>query len=156
MSATLRPYRLRQALALAFVTLILMVSAMVPRGYMLEPSAEHGFAVTLCPDTHPLAQALSQQAASPEQTHAGHGGHHGNHEGDHHSAGPDEGSDTGTQSSSDCAFAGLTGAGLPGGDAGWDDIDRSTEAVAFLWYRTASVVLNHRWRPPLRGPPQQA
>lgn len=49
---------------LVFVLFALGMGALVTPGMMIAPSADNLFSLTLCPDTHPLARALSELTAT--------------------------------------------------------------------------------------------
>jgi hypothetical protein len=49
---------------LSFALAALAMQALLPAGLMVSPSAAHGAAITLCPQTHPLARAAAEKAAA--------------------------------------------------------------------------------------------
>ena len=151
---------------LAFVVAALAVQATVPAGLMIVPATEHGAQFILCPQSHPLARALSAQSDDQADTemaafHAvmGHGdmGHAVmDHAAMGHSGAPDDPDPAPSAApvSQSCAFAG-------GGALAALLADR-TEALSARLVAPdlpPAVVVNLRLahpphlRPPLRGPP---
>lgn len=135
---------LKNPMAIAAMALVLAISAALPRGYMIAPSASHGFEITACPDAHPLARMVAQ--IEGEQRRAAHAamGHH-----DEPSGGPSSSS----QSGGDCAFAGFSAPVLANDVRGWEGPVAIVAAPRLIAYRERVEARLPRLRPPLRGPP---
>jgi hypothetical protein len=152
----------RRAL-LAFVLAALGMQALVPAGLMLAPAAEHGAAIILCPQTHPLARALGAKAdasdssdASMAALHAAMGHGSMDHAAMGHAPAPEDDSAPATSSGSygqTCAYAGAALAGL---------LPDRTEPPVPLAAQTDSapaplqplgLATPAHLRPPLRAPP---
>lgn len=137
----------RLLLALALVAL--GMNAFIPAGYMVAPSSSHVFAVTLCPETNPLARAVMaaeghSQTGDAGSRHAAMG---------HHAPTSEDDAPTAGRADVDCAFSALAFAGnvpeQPGSDA--IALDRARILSAPLKILTVSP--GRHLRPPLRGPP---
>ena len=145
--------RFRGKILLAMVVAALGMNALMPAGYMIAPSAAHGFAVTLCPKSNPLAQyaaaptdsdaeidhaAMGHDVADAAQDDMGEGGHHGS---------------SASSPKADCAFSAIAAAAtLPEKPA--------LEAIAIVRTRALlakpqvpDVARRPYLQPPLRGPP---
>ncbi|QIQ87221.1 hypothetical protein [Erythrobacter sp.] len=144
MPGTSRQAPMNQLVTFAVMALVLLAGALVPRGYMVAPSAAHGFEITACPDAHPLARMVAQ--IEDEERRAAHAamGHH-----DEPSGGPSSSS----QSGGDCAFAGFSAPGLANDVRGWEGPVAIVAAPRLIAYRERVEARLPRLRPPLRGPP---
>jgi len=157
----LRPFTQahRRAL-LAFVLAALGMQALVPAGLMLAPSAGHGAAIILCPQTHPLARALGGGAEASDADMAALHAAMGHGSMDHAAMGHAPASEDDSSPSSaagnsgqTCAFAGAALAGLLP--------DRAEPPVLLAAQRNTTPPQLHplglatpaHLRPPLRAPP---
>lgn len=129
----------------------LWLNALAPAGYMIAPSATGWPAVTVCPETHPLARLVSHashemaasKAASVDHAAMGHGPH-----------GPDEKGSSLSNQTQDCAFAGAQ-------EQATGSIDPAVLAAALAFVLLLGLVPSspitgspRRYlRPPLRAPP---
>lgn len=140
-----KPAFLKPHLTFVVIALALIASALIPRGYMVAPSQAHGFQITACPETNPLAQiAAHRHATKQRQLHAAMG----------HDMDPAEGPASSTsQSGGDCAFAGLGAQGIAPAVYAWDGPAGALEAPLVAAYQTRAAKRLSRLRPPLRGPP---
>lgn len=143
------PSMLKGRLLLTLALMALGMNAFIPAGYMIAPSSSHGFAVTLCPQTNPLARAIMdsqghEQAGDTGVDHAAMG---------HHSPAPDDDTPTAGRANIDCAFSALASAG---------DVPEHPEIAPFplqpllqpaALLPALAIVPDRNLRPPLRGPP---
>lgn len=135
---------------LVLILAALGMSALVPAGMMIAPSNDHFVAITLCPETHPLARAVQAQAAEVETDdqaashHAAMG---------HGSGGESEPSPTSLQASGDCAFSLLAFAALAPDDA--VSLTAGAQRPQLLANRLDALALpvSGHLRPPSRAPP---
>lgn len=138
--------RARGRLFLTLICAVLAMKALIPAGYMIAPSANHLFEVTLCPSTNPLARIVSEAAdqhAAMDHAAMGHGP--SDTQDKHHVS---------AQSNVDCAFSALTfAATFPEKPHSFVTLlGRSGVADAAL---PSSIIVRNRYlRPHLRGPPQ--
>jgi hypothetical protein len=127
------------------MVVVLMASAIIPRGYMVAPSPSHGIEVTACPETNPLARiAVHRQSEEHHKAHAAMG----------HDREPSESAPSTGQSGGDCAFAGAVAQGLASDIEVWDAQIAANEAPLRSPVRHQIETRPLRLRPPLRGPPQ--
>ncbi len=138
---------LRRFVTSGLISLVLLASAIIPRGYMIAPSEAGGLHVTACPETNPLARMMvPRQSEEQRLAHVAMG-----HDMDH----SDEEAPSASQASGDCAFAGFSVQGVAQAGYAWDAPFRAYVALAppFIEDRTEARAL--RLRPPLRGPPNR-
>ncbi len=139
-SASFKPF-----MTLLVMAMVLVASAIVPRGYMIAPSSTHGIEVTACPDTNPLARLVAhRQGEEHRKAHAAMG----------HDMEPSEAAPSTGQSGGDCAFAGLSTTGLLNDVQAWDSQIAAFEALLDPTTLNRIETRPLRLRPPLRGPPQ--
>lgn len=121
-------------LTLVLVTLVLVVKALIPEGYMIAPASDRFLTVTICTDTGGMPKQM--QIAIPSKNNAG----------EDHSKAADK--------AQPCAFSGLGHAALGGADQ-----VLLAAALAFILLVGFAPLLapparNIAFlRPPLRGPP---
>lgn len=144
-----KPACMKRAAAFAVLTLVLLVSALVPRGYMIAPSQTGVFQVTLCPETNPLARMVTHKQSDEQRAaHAAMG---------HHFDADDEPASFSAQTGGDCAFSGTAGQGLAQTVDVWEDQFSVFEPLLLLPpYQEQGDTRALRLRPPLRGPPLKA
>lgn len=138
-------------LLLTLAMMALGMNAFIPAGYMVAPSSSHLFAVTMCPQTNPLARAVANvqshaQAGEMASVHAAMG---------HHVSAPDDETPAAGRGDVDCAFSALAAAG---------DIPEQPQFIFSLIEASLAsaiplpaLVITHEsnLRPPLRGPPSR-
>lgn len=140
----------------------LAMQALIPAGLMVAPSAGHGAQIILCPQTHPLARALSARSdadadAGMAAIHAAMGHGPMDHAAMGHApAAPDEPAlaPSAAPASSACAFAGAgaLAALLPErGDAPAALLEPPALPPTML--QALRLAATPRLRPPLRAPP---
>lgn len=143
----------RGRLLLALVLAALGMNALVPAGYMIAPSAAHGFAVVVCPNSNPLAQyAAASTDAEAQVDHAAMG---------HHVAGADHGEpgDNGLEGSSaaspkaDCAFSAIASAATLPEKPALESIAIVRTRALLAKLQVPDVARRPYIQPPLRGPP---
>lgn len=135
---------------LAFVLFALGMGALVPPGMMIALSADNLFSLTLCPDTHPLARALAESAATPGMS---------DHDAAMHAAmghGPPDESDAAPRSGEDCPFSLLTCPALMPGDGGLLIAKQVPTQSAPGALHPFALARRDHLRPPLRAPPVPA
>lgn len=137
---------MKRAAALAVLTLALLTSAFVPRGYMIAPSQTDVFQVTLCPETNPIARMVAHKQSDEQRAaHAAMG---------HHFDASDEPSSSSSQTGGDCAFSGTAAQGLAQTVDVWESSFSVFEPLFLLPpYQEQGDTRALRLRPPLRGPP---
>ncbi|WP_291181822.1 hypothetical protein [Erythrobacter sp.] len=143
------PSLLKGRLLLALALVVLGMNAFIPAGYMVAPSSSHFLAVTLCPETNPLARSAMaaeghSQSADAGPNHAAMG---------HHASTSDDHAPASGRADVDCAFSALAFAGnipeQPRPDA--ISLERAQALSAPL--KLFAVSPGRHLRPPLRGPP---
>lgn len=135
---------LKNPVAIAAMVLVLAISAALPRGYMIAPSAQHGFEITACPEAHPLARVVAQRQNEEQRKAHAAMGHHGE---------PSENPPSSSQSGGDCAFAGFSAQALANDARVWDGPVAIVGTPRFQSRRDEAETRPLRLRPPLRGPP---
>jgi uncharacterized protein involved in copper resistance len=151
---------------LAFVLAALAMQAIVPAGLMVVPATGHGAQIILCPQTHPLARALTARSdadadAGMDALHAAMGhGDMGHASMDHAATGQSDAADDPAPASSaapasqSCAFsgAGALAAMLPGHSESVSALALAPDLPPAM---LVELRLAHppRLRPPLRAPP---
>lgn len=144
MPGTSHQASMKHLATLAVIAIVLLAGTMMPRGYMVAPSAAHGFEITACPDAHPLARMVAHlQSEERRAAHAAMG---------HHDE-PEGGPSSSSQSGGDCAFAGFSAQGLANDVRGWEAPVAIVAAPRLTAYRERVEARLPRLRPPLRGPP---
>lgn len=138
----------------ALLTLVLMalgVNALVPAGYMVAPTASQGIAVTLCPETHPLARAVAVAEGYAQPDDAASHAHHAAM--GHDTAPAHDGEPATAATGTDCAFSALAFAGdIPAQpETSAAPLERAEAALIPL--KAFAVAPSRHLRPPLRGPP---
>lgn len=138
-------------LLLTLAMMALGMNAFIPAGYMVAPSSSHLFAVTMCPQTNPLARAVahtegSAQTGDMASVHAAMG---------HHVSSPDDETPAAGRADVDCAFSALAAAG---------DIPEQPQFIFSLIEASLAsaiplpallITRESKLRPPLRGPPSR-
>lgn len=133
---------------LALILLALSVSAFVPAGHMIAPSADHVIAVTPCPATNELARAL--QADTDHHAGMSHA------EMGHTQSDADDTVPAAAQADTDCAFSALT---LAATFPGHSDIENSIAGRGGATGEPPDdlrIAQRDYLRPPLRAPPVRA
>lgn len=143
------PSLLKGRLLLALVSVALGMNAFIPAGYMVAPSSSHFLAVTLCPETNPLARAA--MAAEGPSHSADAGSHHAAM--GHHGPTSDDNAPASGRANVDCAFSALAFAGNLPEQTGPDVISLERARVLSAPLKSLKVSPGRHLRPPLRGPP---
>lgn len=153
---------------LALILAALGMTALIPAGHMIAPSAGHLLTVTLCPSTHALARAVQTKAndraqmnhaamdhAAMDHGEIGHGAMDHAAMG-HGPPGSDDGDHSSTASTSHCAFSALNFAALTPGKPTLEVrvLTKPIRQVAQL--RDFAIIHKNRLRPPERAPPVRA
>ena len=159
----LSPARYRALLA--FVLAALAIQGIVPAGLMVVPASGHGAQVILCPQTHPLARALSAQPdasadAGMAALHAAMGHGDMDHAAMGHAVGepgvPDDPvpAPSAAPAAQSCAFsgAGALAAMLPERSEG-PSAPVATPDLPVIVLVELRLAHPPRLRPPLRAPP---
>lgn len=156
----------RSRALLAFALAALVVQALIPAGLMVAPSAKHGVQIVLCPQTHPLARALTAKSVAQVNAemaafHAAMG--HGEiatgvtgQAGTSHTSAPDEPvpASSAAPAAQPCAFsgAGALAAMLPERGEAPSTLDTMPDLVP-AGLKELRLAHPPRLRPPLRAPP---
>ena len=145
MAKTCRLSPVRHGVTFAVMALVLLASAMVPRGYMIAPSETGGLHITACPHSNPFARMVAHtQREEQSLAHAAMG---------HHMDDADDEVPTAGQSGSDCAFAGFSAQGVAQAMAVWDAPFGAYASLAPPIISKKTKKRSLRLRPSLRGPP---
>lgn len=143
------PSLLKGRLLLALVLVALGMNAFIPAGYMVAPSSSHFLAVTLCPETNPLARAAMAAKGHSQPTDAG--AHHAAL--GHHAPTPDDDVPAAGRADVDCAFSALAFAGNIPEQPGSDALALEHTQILSAPLKILTVSPGRHLRPPLRGPP---
>ena len=147
MDAGPNPALLRRFVTFAVISLVLLASAMIPRGYMIAPSEAGGLQVTACPETNPIARVMAHRLGEEQRlAHAAMG-----HDMDH--AGGEAPSTS--QTGGDCAFAGFSAQGIAQSGHVWDAPFDAYVALTPPFIEERTEAGPFRLRPPSRGPPNR-
>ncbi|TWJ06629.1 hypothetical protein JN10_2165 [Altererythrobacter ishigakiensis] len=144
-----KPSPIRGRLLLALALIALGMNALVPAGYMVASSSSHVFAITLCPETNPLARAvMAAEGHAQLEDAASHHAAMG-----HQAPASDDDIPTASRAEVDCAFSALACAGNVPEQPSSDTITLERGQILLAQFEAFSVTTNRRLRPPLRGPP---
>jgi len=132
-------------MTLAAMMFVLVASAVVPRGYMIAPSEAHGFQITACPDTNPLARLVVHRQSEEQRLLHAAMGHHVDHS--------DNEAPSTSQTTGDCAFAGLSAQDVATAAHVWDAPFEIHVVLAPPSLEKQFEARPLRLRPPSRGPP---